>query len=256
MKKIISLLALLYFSTAFAQGELKFKEVVWDFGNVEEGRIAAHDFVCTNAGKDPLVIQSASPSCGCTVSEYTRTPILPAKTGKVTASYNTIGRPGAFNKTITVIANGNQPSIVLTIRGTVIPKSQMPALTKEQMEKTPLLVIDKKEHTVGQIEKGKSVSMELKVKNTGRTELRISSVGSYCQCVNYKITKTPLAPGDSTTMELIYKPNQVGTANEWVSIYSNDVRNPKVGVLLQATVVESLTQQSEVKEEKPKSPFN
>ena len=255
LRNLLTLVAFFIGSAAFSQGELKFKELFWDFGNVEEGKNASYDFICANIGKDPVTIQAASPSCGCTVSEFTRTPILPTKNGKVTATYNTVGRPGSFNKTVQVISNGNQGSITLTIRGNVVPKSQMPAVSKEQLAKSPTLDVDKKSFMLGQLEKGKPVSSEIKVKNTGKSELKISSVGSYCQCVTYRIGKSHLAPGDSTTMELTYKPQTAGNAGEWVSVYSNDLRNPKVGVLLQATVVESLTKESEVKEEKAKAPF-
>jgi hypothetical protein len=47
---------------------------------------------------------------------------MPGKTGKVTASYNSAGRPGNFNKTITVVNNGEVSQIILTIQGSVIPK--------------------------------------------------------------------------------------------------------------------------------------
>jgi hypothetical protein len=47
---------------------------------------------------------------------------MPGKTGKVTASYNSAGRPGNFNKTITVVNNGEVSQIILTILGSVVPK--------------------------------------------------------------------------------------------------------------------------------------
>jgi hypothetical protein len=47
---------------------------------------------------------------------------MPGKTGKVTASYNSAGRPGNFNKTVTVMNNGQMSQIVLSIQGSVAAK--------------------------------------------------------------------------------------------------------------------------------------
>ncbi|MEY4274872.1 MAG: hypothetical protein RL638_1820, partial [Bacteroidota bacterium] len=87
-----------------------------------EGTQATYSFEFTNTGKAPVVISNVQPSCGCTTPEWTREPIMPGKTGKVTASYNSTGRPGNFNKSITVVNNGEVQQIQLFISGTVQPK--------------------------------------------------------------------------------------------------------------------------------------
>ena len=123
MKKLIALFALLvgFTFTSNAQGALKFKQEKHDFGTIAEGTIATYSFVFTNTGKTPVVISNVKPSCGCTTPDWTREPVMPGKTGKVTASYNSAGRPGIFNKTVTVMNNGEASQIVLGIQGTVAP---------------------------------------------------------------------------------------------------------------------------------------
>jgi hypothetical protein len=123
MKKLIALVALLvgFAFTSNAQGALKFKQEKHDFGTIAEGTIATYSFVFTNTGKTPVVISNVKPSCGCTTPDWTREPVMPGKTGKVTASYNSAGRPGIFNKTVTVMNNGEASQIVLGIQGTVAP---------------------------------------------------------------------------------------------------------------------------------------
>lgn len=96
---------------------LSFKEDVHDFGSVVEGENADFDFVFTNTGKEPIIIERAQPSCGCTASEWTKEPILPGKTGFVRASYHTQGRPGPFTKNVTVLSNAGAK--VLTFKGEV-----------------------------------------------------------------------------------------------------------------------------------------
>lgn len=100
-----------------------FDKTEHDFGKVKEvaGSVTT-EFTFTNTGKSPLIIQRASASCGCTTPDYTKEPILPGKTGKIIVSYNTVGRPGSFNKTVTVFTNVPDEIYTLRIKGEVIPK--------------------------------------------------------------------------------------------------------------------------------------
>jgi hypothetical protein len=87
------------------------------FGTVQEGPTADYEFQFKNTGKEPIVIQRVQASCGCTTPSYSKEPIAPGRTGTVKASYNTLGRPGEFTKTLTVVSNAGTK--VLTITGTV-----------------------------------------------------------------------------------------------------------------------------------------
>ena len=102
--------------------QIEFKKEVHDYGTVKYGSNGESTFEFTNTGKTPVVISNVQPSCGCTTPEWTREPVMPGKTGKVTASFNSAGRPGNFNKTVTVINNGEVSQIVLTIQGSVAAK--------------------------------------------------------------------------------------------------------------------------------------
>lgn len=123
MKKLLFVLSFICAATfANAQGVIKFKTESHEFGKIDEGTQATYTFEFTNTGTAPVVISNAQPSCGCTTPDWTKEPVMPGKTGKVTASFNSTGRPGNFNKTITVISNSETPQIALTIKGEVIPK--------------------------------------------------------------------------------------------------------------------------------------
>jgi hypothetical protein len=125
MKKLLALMALILgfaFQSNAQGGTIKFKKEKHDFGKLSEGVQAAYTFEFTNTGSTPVVISNVQPSCGCTTPEWTREPIMPGKSGQVTASYNSTGRPGPFNKTITVVNNGAVSQIVLEIKGLVDPK--------------------------------------------------------------------------------------------------------------------------------------
>ena len=123
MKKILTLAVALvaFVAASHGQGVLKFKTEAHDFGKVKEGDIATFNFEFTNTGNAPIVISNARPSCGCTTPDWTREPIMPGKSGKVTAAFNSTGRPGPFFKTITVENNSETASVQLSIKGEVTP---------------------------------------------------------------------------------------------------------------------------------------
>jgi hypothetical protein len=98
----------------------KFESTSHDFGTVPEGPAAVFEYVFTNTGREPLIISDVVKSCGCTTPSWTKEPILPGKTGKIVASFDTNGRVGNFNKTLTVVSNAKQPNLQLTFGGIVI----------------------------------------------------------------------------------------------------------------------------------------
>ena len=91
--------------------KFKWKEQVHDFGVIIQGEKVSYTYTYTNVGKSTLVISSVHASCGCTVPKYDTNPILPGKSGKIEVIFDSNGRTGLQNKTLTVLAN-TQPSAV------------------------------------------------------------------------------------------------------------------------------------------------
>jgi hypothetical protein len=94
---------------------IRFNEYEHIFGKVNEGEKIGCIFTFQNTGTADLVINSATPSCGCTVSKYDRKPISPGKTGTVEVVFNTSGYNGIQSKTITVKSNAANPYVLLKI---------------------------------------------------------------------------------------------------------------------------------------------
>lgn len=125
MKKLSILVTLLVFAGLLAaqQPVLSIEKTTHDFGKIkEQNGVASVTFTLTNKGNAPLVINRVHASCGCTTPTWTKEPILPGKSGTVTAAYNPQNRPGSFVKTISVFTNAGTNATVLTIKGDVIPK--------------------------------------------------------------------------------------------------------------------------------------
>lgn len=94
-----------------------------DFGNIkEDGGPVSYEFVFTNEGESPLVIISATASCGCTMPRYPKAPIAAGKSEKIRITYLPKGRPGEFNKSVKVRTNDpKNKRVTLHISGVVVP---------------------------------------------------------------------------------------------------------------------------------------
>jgi hypothetical protein len=101
-----------------------------DFGTINEGQKVTHIYKVKNTGEAPLIIQSAQPSCGCTVPDWTREPIPVGGTGFVKAEFDSNGKPGIANKTIAVTANTWPKSTTLRFKAMVTPKGDMKGPTR------------------------------------------------------------------------------------------------------------------------------
>lgn len=104
--------------TATEKSVIEFAERVHDFGQIKSGDQAFFYFVFTNNGQAPLVISNVRSSCGCTVPQWPRVPILAGKSDSIRVEYNTRIK-GAFNKSITVFSNATDAGVPLIIKGNV-----------------------------------------------------------------------------------------------------------------------------------------
>jgi hypothetical protein len=254
--RFVSTLALCLLALAArAQGVLTFESADHDFGKVPEGTMAAYEFKFKNTGNQPIVIASAQASCGCTTPDWTKTPVMPGKSGIVKAVYNSAGRPGVFAKTITVMSNATEGSKVLSLKGTVLTKEEIKAsLTPAQLAASPRLVLERPTYDFGRIEAGQQATARIGVRNTGPKDLVLSTISSPCYCVGYRSAPTPIKPGQSAVIELVYTQRAVGAATEEVKLASNDL-NGDAKLTLKATVVKDLVPTSLVKESSSSVPF-
>jgi hypothetical protein len=98
--------------------------IVWKSETIDVGTIPQNTpkpivFEFKNTGKTAVIVTNVQGSCGCTATNYTKTPIAPGKSGTVTATYNAASA-GAFTKTVSVTTNAETVAKVLTIKGTVV----------------------------------------------------------------------------------------------------------------------------------------
>ena len=100
--------------------QFSFENDTHDFGQLIDGEKVSYSFKFTNSGDAPLIISSAKGSCGCTVPAWPKDPIEPGQSATIDVSFNSSGRNGKQNKTVTLQANTNPNRKVLRITSEVI----------------------------------------------------------------------------------------------------------------------------------------
>ncbi len=232
-RSILFGLFLCFAMTGFSQ--LKEKPVIsfearsHDFGSVREevGKVST-DFVFTNTGKAPLVIQQVTASCGCTTPKWTKQPVAPGGQGKITVTYSAAGRPGIFTKTITVTNNSAENPVQLTVHGVVTPKP----LSQSQLFPVDFGSVRLKSTTIplGDIRKGETKSVSVSVFNSSDKNITLS-FGSLPRYITTETEPIRVAPGKTALLKLNYNSaliNDWGFRNDRIAlIVKNDAAASK-----------------------------
>lgn len=98
---------------------MEFTDTVHTFGTIHEGESVSHEFTFKNAGKTPLIITNAQGSCGCTVPVYPHDPIQPGKSDIIKVTFNSAGKGGHQEKSVTLMTNTTRGIHMLYIKGEV-----------------------------------------------------------------------------------------------------------------------------------------
>ena len=102
-----------------------FAEEKHDFGKLTEGETVSYSFVFKNTGGSDLVISSAQGSCGCTIPDYPKGPVKPGEQSKIDVKFESSGKSGLVQKTVTIVTNCTPSTKVLTISSTIeVPEEE------------------------------------------------------------------------------------------------------------------------------------
>jgi hypothetical protein len=99
---------------------MKFKEEEFNFGTIKQGDKVVHEFEFENSGKEPLMITEAHGSCGCTVPDYPKDPIKKGEKRIIKVTFDSAGKMGIQDKTVTITTNGSDSPKVLHLKGNVV----------------------------------------------------------------------------------------------------------------------------------------
>ncbi len=108
---------------------LTFAEQQFDFGRIAPDSVVGHTFSFTNTGKSALLIADATASCGCTTPSWTKDPVPPGGRGRLEVRFDSRGKEGIINKSVSVRANTQPATTVLVIKGVILAAPTIPAPT-------------------------------------------------------------------------------------------------------------------------------
>ena len=153
---------------------VEFDKTVHDFGDisVNDGPQTC-TFTVKNIGKEPIAIYEVVTSCGCTDAQWTREPILPGKTGAISATYKNEDGPVPFDKTLTVYIAGVSKPVILRLRGIVHEKKKSVSELFGAV-KLGSMGLKSLSYKVPNILQGESSSDEVKIANLGNKPMKVT----------------------------------------------------------------------------------
>ena len=200
-------LLLAFFATgtlvAQKKATIKFDKIEHDYGTIkEDGGKVKCKYTFTNVGDDTLKITGVKPGCGCTTAEWTKTPVMPKKTGFIEVEFDPKQRPGIFNKGITVTTNDpSQQAITLIVKGDVLPKA------KTYLDLYPVVIgnlrMESSQFNFGNAKNYEIRSDTLKIYNGWRLPINIGfkDLAAY---ITAKAIPTELKPGKEGLVIITY----------------------------------------------------
>lgn len=114
------------------QAEFKFETEEHNFGTITQGESTTYEFKFTNTGSEPLIISKAEGSCGCTVPIYPKEPILKGQSSVIKVTFNSAGKMGVQDKTVTLTSNAKQSPMIIHMKGTVEKPISQPAVENKK----------------------------------------------------------------------------------------------------------------------------
>lgn len=165
MKRITLILTLLMVAVLAvkAQPKASFDKTTHEFGTILWKNPATATFKITNKGDKPLVISNVTTSCGCTIADWTKTPIAPGATGEVSSTFDAKAL-GRFQKSVGIYCNASSQPIYLAIRGEVTADPKNYTFTHPYQ--IGAIRLNKEEIEFEDANKGEKPVVELMVANT------------------------------------------------------------------------------------------
>lgn len=99
--------------------EVQWTEKEFDYGVIEQGEKVTHLYKFKNVGNEPLIISNAKGSCGCTVPQWPKDPVMPGESGEIKVQFDSKGKSGKQSKRVTINANTEPAQTFLTIKGEI-----------------------------------------------------------------------------------------------------------------------------------------
>ncbi len=231
----------LAFSYSQTKGpEIKFDNIEHDYGKIlENGGKANHIFWFTNTGDEDLILTRVQPGCGCTASDWTKTPVAPGDKGMVSAAYDPLGRPGPFRKSIMVVSNSKTSgTLSLFIKGDVTPR------TKDYTDTFRVhlgdLLIERNNPVFHSLKHDEIRNDTIRFYNKSDMEMQLS-IKDMPLHINATLSTSKIKPAERGFVVLRYNAGLVkeaGNRNDRITIQTNDPKQEQKILFITADILE------------------
>lgn len=189
---------------------------VHDFGVIKEkdGKVS-HQFVLRNTGKSPVVISDVTAWCGCTTVGYTKRPVRPGESAKVTVTYNPLSRPGKFSKEVVVITGEGTTYTRLWVKGNVMAY-QHPVREDYPYEYGEGLFMNLKVLSFPPLQKGEQYVFNLMIANDTDHVMNLKFVRQPDNRVLKMPATLQLKPRERTKIKVAYRAPQTYGRQRWI----------------------------------------
>ncbi|MHA7109004.1 DUF1573 domain-containing protein [Sunxiuqinia elliptica] len=210
---VLILTAFLNSGNAQEVSEMKFSDTSHYFGVFSRNQgVKTHTFKFENVGTEPILITRVKATCGCTATEWTRSPVLPGKTGEVKVQFNPKKFSGYFSKKVSVYTNQSAKAVDLYISGRIQVNNK---ISDEFDYFIGDLKADKEYVDFGVVEVGsKPLTKEIRLINIMRDTVWLK-MGNSPKQLAVEQSRTEIAPGGNCKLTFHFDPT---TANEWGSL--------------------------------------
>ena len=246
MRIRLTLVFVMFAASVFAQvaKPLQFREESFDFGHVKEnGGSAIHEFLFTNNSSRHIKILTVQASCGCTTPDWTKEPIAPGKSGFIQASFNPKGRPGYFNKSLTITTDFDPNPIVLQIKGQVTSEGNGPVSASEFETVNGSWKLKSGSFNMGKVYlKDEYTVRDFQVYNGGEKAVTYSGKFVGPSYIKVDVQPKTLAPGEKGHIKISYNGKQKGTygfQSDNIEIQTDDESIPNKSFSVYATLEEN-----------------
>ncbi len=235
--------SLLLATTVFSQlaKPLQFREESFDFGPVKEsGGPVMHEFQFTNISGRPVKILNVQASCGCTTPDWSKEPVPNGKTGFIQASYNPKGRPGYFNKSLTVTTDLDSNPVILQIKGQVAADGDLMSANTEFQTSNGNWKLKSGSFNMGKVYlKDEFTVRDFQFVNGGTKP--VTYTGKYVGPSYIKVDVLPktIAPGEKGHIKVSYNgklKNKYGFQSDNIEIITDDEVNASKSFSVYATL--------------------
>ncbi|MCU0357114.1 MAG: DUF1573 domain-containing protein [Cyclobacteriaceae bacterium] len=218
---------------------LKFREEVYDFGNViEEDGPVSHEFVFTNAGSKPAQIITVKPSCGCTTPGWSKEPVMPGNKGTIKAQFDPKGRPGFFSKSLTVTVEGESQPMMLQIKGTVISRDKFSSA--EFQAASGNWRMRSLSFNLGKVyRKDEFMTREYEVVNAGTKPVMYLTKSDVPSHIRVSMDPVTIPAGGKSMLRISYNgkmKDQYGFQSDKIVLYTDDESQPQKTFTVYATL--------------------